>query len=418
MAVHYAAAREAEKKARESTATKPQRKGGDAARLLQLLHGGGGFSTKETVDMNGGEEGGRPKLYILHDNPAWMKAWRPTLRDQFGETGVEEWVLDGKHSAQLEFGMPPPMGIFFCKGSGSAHARGHPCAAGQITAVLQWLEFHRRTVVNGSRAYAAEVSKMTQLAALGKFGFSTPAAMAVFGAQNLVHAAESFEKEHGGGFWIRLNRSSCGRGVWFCESAADADAFLSNYEGANDVTIDLKKCISHSGDEIYILQEFLRSPVVLRLEFAFGRLLYATEVEQAEGDSAVAPCGCMAQRDAGSQPGSAPVYGVRTPTSGCATPIPARLLAADALHREYPIAAQIERAAKKLMDDLGAGTLALEVILVDGEPVVIDMNIHSNYDARREKAAGLPFEHTGVGAICAKLKAHVSLYDSDSESGY
>merc|ERR1719446_84776 len=68
---------------------------------------------------------------------------------------------------------------------------------------------------------------------------------------------------------------------------------------------------------------------------------------------------------------------------------------------------------KPLMSDLGAGTMALDVVMVNGQAMVLDINIHTNYSTEREKEHGLAFEDTGVGSVCMGL---ASLLQSNQES--
>jgi len=65
--------------------------------------------------------------------------------------------------------------------SASSHTRGHRYAIEHTHAVLEWLEFHNRRVVNGSKALLFEQSKVRQYAALERFGIKTPKTIAVTG---------------------------------------------------------------------------------------------------------------------------------------------------------------------------------------------------------------------------------------------
>lgn len=161
--------------------------------------------------------------------------------------------------------------------------RGLPHARDSFTVVLQWLEYHGRLVVNGERAFAAETSKVSQLVAMSNFGLNFAKTTAVFGTGNLVHGAEQFLKTlgKGEGFWIRFNRAGCGRGLCLCHSIADVEAFLLTGK--------------RSPDEIYILQQWINVPEVVRMEFSFGRLLYGLEVKNVHSSAVMAPCGCVPQ---------------------------------------------------------------------------------------------------------------------------
>jgi sulfite reductase alpha subunit-like flavoprotein len=425
------------------------------------------------------------KLYILHDSNEWMIPWRPVLDSHFGKDGYVEWLLDGTGESKtpnffdlnFDFGNAPPQGVFFCKGSGSSHLRGLPHARDCFTAVLQWLEYHGRLVVNGERAFAAETSKVSQLVAMSNFGLHFAKTTAVFGTGNLVMGASAFLKTLGKdeGFWIRFNRAGCGRGICLCKSTADVESFLQ--QGMQ------------SPDEIYILQQAVDIPAVVRMEFSFGRLLYGMEIRNVHNSTAMAPCGCLPQimpkhessgewsfahmctalvtetskpffdltvsrRSAcgisalaaicgtfagtllpqlakdfklpewlqnpsksllanlvplaglgllvgiiGSQSGKAPCQ----PCVPQRNPI--RLLKPDALKREYPLLTSVAEKVKPLMSDFGAATLALDVVIVEGQAMILDINIHTNYAVEREKESEIAFEDTGYGSACLGLSS-------------
>ena len=67
----------------------------------------------------------------------------------------------------------------------------------------------------------------------------------------------------GEGFWIRFNRTGSGQGFHLCQSVDDVKTFLQTDQ--------------RSPDDIYILQQAIDVPAVVRLEFSFGKLLYGLE---------------------------------------------------------------------------------------------------------------------------------------------
>jgi len=418
----------------------------------------------DAIMEEAGEQQARPKLYVLHDNDEWLRSWRPALDKVFGRDGYEEWLLDGDHQSSFPFDEPPPMGVFFCKGSGSSHMRGLPHTRDFFTAVLQWLECHGRVLVNGERAFAAETSKVGQLVAMSNFGLQFAKTTAVFGVDNLSKAAKAFMLSigEGEGFWIRFNRAGCGRGICLCHSIADVDAFTRSG--------------LRSADEIYILQKWVDVPAVVRLEFSFGKLLYGMEIcNKHRNPAAMAPCGCIPQDLTGSCTSLLPAqdslqkpvsiktavlasaltgalgvfcswYVSRMPkaprsdqfalgaglvglagvsmyassTRKLATPLllqnPVRLLRLTELREKYPQVNAVARQVKLLMSDLGAGTMAIDVVQIGDQMTVLDMNIHTNYSSDREKEAGLPDDETGIGSVCQELSSLLrSIQNSSSQ---
>ena len=93
------------------------------------------------------------KVHVIHENDAWVEP----LRGQFARLGtpVAEWFLD---RGALDLTQAPPDGVFYNRMSASSHTRGHRYAPEYTAAVLEWLARHGRSVVNGRRALALEIS--------------------------------------------------------------------------------------------------------------------------------------------------------------------------------------------------------------------------------------------------------------------
>ena len=146
--------------------------------------------------------GGAPQVYVIHENDAWVEP----LRDAFAEFGLPyaEWfIANGK----VDLSHPPPEGVFYNRMSASSHTRDHRYAPELTAAVLAWLTRHGRTIVNGERAVALEVSKVAQYESLAKFGIETPATLAVVGKQNIAEAARRL------GYPVILKHNRAGKGL-------------------------------------------------------------------------------------------------------------------------------------------------------------------------------------------------------------
>ena len=115
-----------------------------------------------------------PQILVIHENDAWLAP----LRASFLAAGVahEEWFLD---RGIIDLTRPPPEGVYYNRMSASSHTRGHTYAPEYAGAVIEWLERHGRTVVNGRRALQLEVSKVAQYEALAAHGIPTPPTLAV-----------------------------------------------------------------------------------------------------------------------------------------------------------------------------------------------------------------------------------------------
>src|SRR5262245_39716954 len=104
-------------------------------------------------------------VHILFENPDWM----PPLRRALSQRGVpfREWFLDG---GSIDIGSEPPDGIWLNRMSPSSHTRGHQGGVQLARELIPWLESKGRRVINGSRAFALELSKVRQHSALEAAG--------------------------------------------------------------------------------------------------------------------------------------------------------------------------------------------------------------------------------------------------------
>jgi hypothetical protein len=153
--------------------------------------------------------------------------------------------------------------------SASSHTRDHRYAAEYTAAILEWLERHGRTVVNGRRALQLEVSKVAQYQALGAFGIATPETLAVVGRERIRKVAASL----GYPLILKHNRGGKGLGVRLFLSAAGLEEHLASAEFEPPV------------DGITLVQRYIKAPApfITRVEFVGGRFLYAVRVDTSQG---------------------------------------------------------------------------------------------------------------------------------------
>jgi len=200
------------------------------------------------------------KIYVIHENDDWTRH----LVSRLAELNLpyEAWHLASGHF--LLPNMPPP-GVFYNRMSASSHTRGHRYAPELAGAVLDWLEFHGRRVVNGSRALQLELSKIKQYTALERAGIKTPKTLFAVGKDQIIAAAESFA---GKPFVTKHNRAGKGLGVHLLESVAA----LTDYVNGPD--------FEDSVDGITLVQEYIESPggYITRAEFVGGKFLYSVRV--------------------------------------------------------------------------------------------------------------------------------------------
>ncbi|HET9904600.1 MAG TPA: hypothetical protein VFQ27_12970 [Xanthobacteraceae bacterium] len=208
--------------------------------------------------------GASPRVYVLHENDEWVEP----LREAFAARRIPfaEWFLD---RGLLDIDAPPPAGVFYNRMSASSHTRGHRYAPEYTAAVLAWLARHGRTIVNGPRALALEISKVAQYQALAEFGIETPPTLAVVGKENVKAAAERL----GFPLILKHNRAGKGLGVRLFLSPEGLEEHL---EGDD---------FEPSVDGITLVQRYIKAPApkITRVEFVGGRFLYAVEVDTSQG---------------------------------------------------------------------------------------------------------------------------------------
>jgi glutathione synthase/RimK-type ligase-like ATP-grasp enzyme len=206
-----------------------------------------------------------PKIYVLYENEEWM----PPLRRALERAGLpyEEWFV---HQGSVDLEEEPPVGVFFNRMSPSAHTRGHRQGLELTHAILAWLEGHGRRVINGSRAWALEVSKVRQYQALRRFGLQTPHTIAVVGGpEELKRAARKMPLP----FITKHNCSGKGLGVYLFRSLEEFNRYVESSQ------------FVPSPDGITLLQEYIepQEGFITRVEIVNGEFLYAIKADTSRG---------------------------------------------------------------------------------------------------------------------------------------
>jgi hypothetical protein len=310
------------------------------------------------------------KVYVIHENEPWVVP----LRAAFAELGTphEEWFLD---RGLLDLTQPPPEGAFYNRMSASSHTRGHAYAPEYAGAVIEHLERHGRTVVNGRRALQLEISKVAQYQALAAHGIPTPATIAVVGVENISEAAGRL----GYPLILKHNRAGKGLGVQLVLGTAALEEALARIATDTDPA-------AHPRDGIWLVQRYIAAPqpFIIRAEFVAGRFLYAVQVDTSEGFELCPADACAVM-----------------PGAACPAMAPAekfRILESFA----HPLLHRME--AFLLANGVGVG--AIEFITdAAGQAFAYDVNTNTNYNAEAEGRAGRAGALTGMGAIAAHLTA-------------
>lgn len=310
------------------------------------------------------------KVHVIHENDAWVAP----LRTAFIVLGTpfEAWFLD---RGVLDLSRPPPAGVFYNRMSASSHTRGHIYAPEYAGALIEVLERHNSTLVNGRRALQLELSKVAQYEALSVHGIPVPATLAVIGRENIPEAAARL----GYPLILKHNRAGKGLGVRLVRSEAGLREALALL----DMTDDSE---AHPRDGIWLVQRYIEAaePCITRAEFVGGRFLYAVRVDTSEGFELCPADAC-------------------TIDEGAACPAVAPTQKFSILDGfQHPLIHRME--AFLLANNIGVG--AIEFITdTHGGSFAYDVNTNTNYNAEAEVRAGRSGPQTGMGAIAAHLTA-------------
>jgi hypothetical protein len=205
------------------------------------------------------------KVYILYENPDWMPPLQRAL--QRAEVPYEAWFI---HTGHFDLSQEPPAGIFLNRMSPSSHTRGHRDSVDYTRELLVWLESHGRRVINGSRAFALEISKVRQYEALRRAGLRTPRTLAVAGGPvALKDAAQHLPVP----FITKHNRGGKGLGIQLFRSFEAFEAYVDS------------AAFEPPMDHITLLQEYIASPepYITRVEIVDGQFLYAIRSDTSRG---------------------------------------------------------------------------------------------------------------------------------------
>lgn len=205
------------------------------------------------------------KVYILYENDDWMIPLRRELNR--ASVPFEEWFIQDGH---VDLTCAPPPGVFINRISPSSHTRDHRESISFARELLAWLESYERRVINGSRAFAMETSKVRQYSMLRKANLRTPRTIAVSGDRHaLLEAGDAMSLP----FITKHNCGGKGLGVQLFRTREGFDEFVDtgNYE----------KPI----DNIMLLQEYIVAPepFVTRVEIVGEEFLYAIKIDTSRG---------------------------------------------------------------------------------------------------------------------------------------
>ena len=304
-------------------------------------------------------------IHVLFENEAWM----PPLREALSARAlpfVEHRVTGGS----LDLSAPPPQGVFLNRMSPSAHTRDHQGGVRFLQQYLALLEAHGRRVINGTRAFSLEVSKVAQDLALQRAGILTPRTLAVVGGpERIKEAARSMPVP----FITKDNQGGKGLGVRLFRDHEALDAYVDGPE------------FVEGPDGVTLLQAYIAplQPFITRVEIVDGAFQYAIRSSTEDGFE-LCPADACAVGDEMCPVGGSGKFALRTDIS-----------ADDPLVRSYV----------DLMHENDIDVAGIEFVEgEDGRRYTYDINGTTNYNGEVEAEHGL----SGMSAIAGLLERELS----------
>jgi hypothetical protein len=198
-------------------------------------------------------------LVVLFEHPEWQKPLFSALERR----GVRFGKFDLKRGA-FDPDRIPEARVYFNQASPSAYVRGNTRAVPFALSLMRSLELGGAKVLNGSHAFALELSKSTQAALMQRLGIAHPRTLAF----NDVDAA----LEQWGDQWpalLKPEQGGSGARMYLLHSPEELARLLRD------------KPELWLPDNLLTLQEYFQVPPeqgIVRMEFLGGELLYAMRV--------------------------------------------------------------------------------------------------------------------------------------------
>jgi len=300
-----------------------------------------------------------PTVHILFENPAW----NPPLLEALEAEGFP-YELHYLEDGVLDPSTEPPEGIWINRISPSSHTRDHGHTVTLAREFLFWLELHGRRVINGSRAFEFEMSKLRQDLILRKHGIRTPRTVLAVGRDNLVAQAQTFD----GPFITKHNQGGKGLGIHLFYTAEQLEDFLDT------------DAFDPGPDGKIILQQYIQppEPFITRVELVGDRFLFAMRSRTDEGFQLCPSDACQVPA---SNPNVCPIDGEDADNVGV-----------DSKFSQSPLTAEDDLVVKmlRMIKTEGIEVAGIEFVEdADGNRYTYDINGTTNYSGVLGKQTGI-----------------------------
>ena len=200
-----------------------------------------------------------PDLIVIHEHPEWQKPLFAALEQR----GVSFDAYDLKRNAFDPTRLPRAR-LYFNQASPSAYVRGNTRAVPLALAMMRSLEAGGARVLNGSRAFALELSKSAQAALMFQLGIDHPRTVAF---NDPTAALDRWDA--GWPALLKPEQGGSGARMYLLQSP---DELLRLLRDSPDLWLP---------DNLLLLQEYLPADPargIIRMEFVGGELLYGMRV--------------------------------------------------------------------------------------------------------------------------------------------
>jgi len=299
-----------------------------------------------------------PDLIVIHEHPEWQKPLFAALERR----RVSFAAYDLKRNA-FDPARRPRARLYFNQASPSAYVRGNTRAVPFALSFMRSLEIAGARVLNGSRAFALELSKSAQSALMLQLGIDHP--------RTLAFNDPAVALEHWEAGWpalLKPEQGGSGARMYLLHSP---DEFLRLLRDRPDLWLP---------DNLLLLQEYMPADPargIVRMEFVGGELLYAMRVVS---HGAFNLCPSEVCNPEGGGAGHCEVPGSPPPKPVEFYPFP-----------EVP--AQAVATGRRIVAAGGLDVAGIEYLELNGRRVFYDVNANSNLRKPVGEAFGFdPFD--------------------------
>jgi len=205
-----------------------------------------------------------PDVLVLFEHPEWQKP----LFNALEQKRVRYEALDLKTAAFVADEVPSAR-VVFNQASPSAYVRGNARAVPLALSFMKAMEAAGKTVLNGHRAFALELSKTAQASLLTKLGIRSPRSIAF---NDLDALKKRLDKEGSKWRYPALLKPEQGGSGARIQKVSSYDELRAHVEKTKGIW---------EPDGLLLLQEYFEHDPergIVRMEYLGGELLYAMRV--------------------------------------------------------------------------------------------------------------------------------------------